>query len=126
MIDFYINNKKLSCLFLLMLWSLSLIGLLGCSSTVPREVQVVSVYQSMGATLEEAKPAILSLCATGALNNDDCSKAISTYNIAVAIYKAMSVEAEIAIETGDDTHLRTKTLQLQEYLIIINQFLITQ
>ena len=126
--NFYIDTKFLS-LLILMLWSLSLIGSLGCSSifsNAPREVQVVTAYQSMGATLEEAKPAILNLCATGTLKDADCVKAKAAYNQAVTIYKTMAKAADLAVDTGDDTNLRAKTLRLQELLVIINQFIVTQ
>ncbi len=94
--------------------------------SVPKEIQILVTYQSMGITLEEAKPAILALCSSGKLTPTDCSKAKMAYNQAVTLYKTLGDAAEIAINTGDDTRVRSLILQLENLLVIVNQFLVTQ
>jgi hypothetical protein len=97
----------------------------GCSS-IPKQTQIVITYQSMGIALEEAKPAILALCASGVLNETDCAEAKAAYNQAVTIYKTLGTMSNIAIDTDDDTGFRSLALKLQSMLVVINKFLVTQ
>ena len=122
--NFYINNKKFTCFFLFVLWSLSLSSL-GCGS-MPWQKRTVVTYETIGATLEEAKPALIVLCADGTLDKADCIAAREAYNQAVTIYKAMGAAATIAIDTGDDSDYRNLAGELAELFIILNAFLVTQ
>ncbi len=125
--NFYINTKFLP-LLLLMLWFISLGGSFGCSSfsNLPREVQIVTAYQSMGATLEEAKPVILAFCANNTLSELDCAEAKRAYNQAVTMYKTLGDAADNAIDTGDQSRVIQLTVQLKTLLMYLNQFLVTQ
>ena len=122
--NFYINNKKFTCFFLFVLWSLSLSSL-GCGN-MSWQKRTVITYETIGATLEEAKPALQALCLNGVLDEGDCTAAREAYNQAVTAYKAMGVAAVIAIDTGDDTQYRNLAKELSELLIILNEFLVTQ
>lgn len=122
------HTKIISCYFLSLLLSLSLFIFAGCSTIgeMPRVTKLLVSYQTMGATLEDAKPTILALCASGTLEEVDCAKAKKAYNQAVTVYKTLGDAVDSAVITGDDTRVRTLTLQLQNLLIIVSQFLVTQ
>jgi hypothetical protein len=88
--------------------------------------RTVITYETIGVTLEEAKPALIVLCADGILDKADCIAAREAYNQAVTVYKTLGVAAMIAIDTGDDTQYRTLALELSELLTVLNRFLVTQ
>ncbi len=100
----------------------------GCAtlSDMPRDIQIVTAYQSMGATLEEAKPVILALCANSTLDKADCAEAKRAYNQAVTLYKTLGDAADQAIDTGDQTRVRQLTVQLKVLLMYLSPFLVTQ
>ncbi len=123
--NFYTNTKILTCYFLLLLWSISLVGSFGCSS-IPKETQIVITYQSMGTILEEAKPAILALCDNDVFSYNECSQAITAYNQAVTIYLTLGDLAAIGIDTGVDSGFHSMALELQALLLIVNNFLVAQ
>lgn len=123
--NFYIDTKKFTCFFLLILWSLSVLSPLGCSS-MPWQVKTVVTYQSVGVTMDEAKTAVLAMCKNGTLDQVDCRKAKHAYNQAVTVYKAMGVAADVAMDTGDDLEYRSLALQLSHLLEVVNSFLVTQ
>jgi hypothetical protein len=88
--------------------------------------KTVITYETIGVTLEEAKPALIALCADGILDKADCIAAREAYNQAVTAYRAMGVTAMIALDTGDDTQYRSIALELSELLTVLNRFLVTQ
>ncbi len=113
-----------SCFLFLSLLAVSA----GCSTlgNMSKTKQLVVTYQTMGATLEEAKPAILAYCSNGTLNKADCVKAKAAYNQAVTVYKTLGDAVDSSLVTGDDTRVSSLILQLQGLLVIVNQFLVTQ
>jgi hypothetical protein len=88
--------------------------------------RTVITYETIGVTLEEAKPVLIVLCAEGILDKADCIAAREAYNQAVTAYGAMGVAAMIAFDTGDDTQYRNLAKELSELLIVLNRFLVTQ
>jgi hypothetical protein len=118
--NFYINNKKFTCFFLFVLWSLFVFSSLGCGSIQKR---TVVTYESIGVTLETAKPTLIALCAGGVLDEGDCIAAREAFNQAVTAYKAMGVAAAIAVDTGDDTQYRDLAMELSELFVILNKYL---
>ncbi len=119
------NTNILSSCFLVMLTvALSI----GCSalSKIPRSTQYAIAYQAMGATLEVAKPVILSMCADGTFDEVDCAKAKKAYNQAVTVYKLLGDAVDSLIVTGDETNVQRLLLQLQALLGVVNEFLVTQ
>lgn len=115
--NFYANTKIITCYFLLLLWSLSLVGSIGCIS-IPKKTQIAIAYEAMGIALEVAKPAILTLCANDTFTAEDCVKAKTAYNQAVAVYEALAY-----VKGAEYRDLVTTLLKLLE---VLNQFLITQ
>ncbi len=93
---------------------------------MPKEVRLVTAYQSMGATLEATKPVILAFCANGTLNEVDCTEAKRAYNQAVTIYKTLGDAADHAVDTGDQAMVIQLTVQLKTLLMYLDQFLVTQ
>ncbi len=89
-------------------------------------VRLVTAYQSMGATLEEAKPVILAFCANGTLNDADCTEAKRAYNQAVTLYKVLGNAAVTAVDTGDQAIVIRLTVQLKTLLMYLEHFLVTQ
>ncbi len=123
--NFYNYTKILTCYFLFLLWFLLLLPSFGCSS-MPDAIQIVTAYQSMGATLEQAKPAILALCSNNTLNEADCTEAKRAYNQAVTIYKTLGDASEFAVTTGEQERVRQLTVQLKTLLMYLNTFLVAQ
>lgn len=113
--NFYINNKTLTCFFLLMLWSLSLSSL-GCSSTASWQKQTMMSYQAAGEVLNASKPILKSLCADGTLSGDECAKAKKAYNDAVSLYKLLGTTAVMAIDTDNEGSYERMQAQLMELL----------
>ncbi len=110
---------------ILLILSFLIIGLFGCSSMSTIKRGIIT-YQATGAILEEAKPAILSACVTGTLDEADCTDAKKAYNQAVTVYKDLGDATTLAIFTGDNAPVSRLTLQLQNLLIVVNKYLVTQ
>ncbi len=122
------KNLNIVSFALMFLLSISLIVSSGCKTIqkMPDATKLVVTYQSMGVTLEEAKPAILALCASGTLKEADCAKAKKAYNQAVTVFKTLGDAVDSAVITGDDTRVRSLTIQLRTLLLSVNSFLVTQ
>ena len=112
--NFYINNKKFTCFFLFVLWSLSLCSL-GCSS-MPWQKQTLVSYQVMGETLKSSKVVLIELCLNGTLSEKDCSEARDAYNQAVDVYKVLGNQAIIAMDIGSDTIYKSMARHLMALL----------
>ncbi len=123
---YFINTKNLPVVLLMLLAALILtIASLGCSSMSTIKRGIIT-YQATGAILEEAKPAILTGCVNGTLDEADCADAKKAYNQAVTVYKDLGDATTLAIFTGDNAPVSRLTLQLQNLLIVVNKYLVTQ
>jgi len=113
------KEKKLitlACLSVIM--AVLTFGLIGCGTLadIPTETKVVLAYESMGAVLETALPALQGLCGTGAMSAEDCIEAKKVYNEAVSIYKFLGDVAIVAVDTGEDSSFKMMSARLMKLL----------
>lgn len=118
--SFYINNKNLTCFFLLILWCLCL-GSLGCGSMSWQKRTMIS-YEAAGEVLQASQPILRAMCEDGTLSPEDCIAARKTYNDAVEIYKIMGNAAIIAMDTGEQSVYKDLNIRLMEILGQIAEF----
>lgn len=110
------NLITAACLSIIL--AVVMFGLIGCGTLqdIPTETKVVLTYESMGAVLETALPALQGLCSTGAMSAEDCIEAKKAYNEAVAIYKFLGEAAILAVDTGDDSSFKMMAARLMKLL----------
>lgn len=119
--NFYINNKNLTCFFLLMLWCLPVLSSLGCGSMSWQKRTMIS-YDAAGEVLNASKPILKTLCADGTLSGDECAEARDAYNDAVSLYKLLGTTAIMAIDTDNQGSYETMQDQLMVLLSELAEF----